>query len=319
MKMEFRLLVIDDEPESAQAAIQALKLHLNNLGFSLKIEPAKDLSDTGLRTLTRNLGKDFDLVLIDYALGTDVNGSDAAAHMRRSMPYTDIIFFSSDAGNQLIMKLADKGVSGVFVSHRTDLIDTLTGVADTIIKKAIDLNHMRGIAMAEVAEFDVLLQELLLHIYSYDPEIFPGEAEKLLEMVQGSSNRIVNRLTPLLSNKDTIAIIADGSIFSSHHKYKGTRELAKALPFPPREHLRTLAPYGEAILKKRNILAHAKEELDANGETILRSVVHGEPPVRIDEQWMTDFRKDLKQYRAALETICQQVRDHSTAVLTARG
>ena len=157
MRLIFRLLVVDDNPTSIESAVRGLNNHLQVVGFSLETSYADDLTDVGIRHLARHKGKDFDLVIIDFNLGgAGTDGADAAARMRRELPYTDIIFYSSDPAADLLGKLAAKQVAGVFVAGRLNLDDDLKGVADTIIKKVVDLCHMRGAAMAEVADMDVL-------------------------------------------------------------------------------------------------------------------------------------------------------------------
>lgn len=319
MKLNFKLLVVDDTEGSAQAAIRSLSAHLERLGFTLTAEFAKDLSATGIRTLTRNSGRDFDLVIIDYNLGGGIDGSDAALVMRRGLPYTDIIFFSSDPGANLIRSLADKEVAGVFVSNRIDLPEALIGVADTIIGKAIDLTHMRGIAMAEVAEMDVLLERVLLSVYSVEPEVFQGSSSALLESVANGSARIASRLAPLISEGNLTAIIGDGMLFSSFQKYKAVRELAKSLPTPPRTQLDILRNYNDDVINNRNILAHAKEERDdSTGAQTLRSVRQGDAPIQIDDAWMSDFRTKLRASRSALEAICVAVQEYVSQQLESR-
>ena len=93
MRLDFRLLVIDDNPTSVESAVGTLDDHLSERGFRLLRRDAKDLSASGLRELAKNEGRDYDLVMIDYNLGReDTDGARAAASMRRQLPYTAIIF-----------------------------------------------------------------------------------------------------------------------------------------------------------------------------------------------------------------------------------
>ena len=194
MKLEFSLLVIDDDANDlAQNALGELEEFLTEKGFSLKRNVPTDISTGAIEALAQLGGAEFDLVIIDYMLGANApDGSAAAATFRRLMPYTDIIFYSSSPSGELLRKLADEKVAGVFVANRTDnLGETLVGIAQTIIGKAVDLNHMRGIALAEVADMDVILEDVLVRAFSSTQADIPATASRtLLRLVDGGKERV---------------------------------------------------------------------------------------------------------------------------------
>lgn len=47
MRLEFRLLVIDDNPTSIEGAIRGLRTHLEGVGFVLSEQFADDFTDKG--------------------------------------------------------------------------------------------------------------------------------------------------------------------------------------------------------------------------------------------------------------------------------
>jgi CheY-like chemotaxis protein len=299
MKLDFRLLVIDDAPEGIAGALAGLDDYLKVKGFSLHRRDADDLSELGIRNLARREGRDFDLVIIDYNLGReDTNGAVAAKRMRTQLPYTDIIFYSSDPSADLLTQLAQQEVAGVFVANRESLGDTLNGVTDTIVGKAVDLNHMRGIAMAEVAEMDVLMEEILHRVFSTDHDKFNQAAARTLTRVAEAAREGVVALEPIVEGGGILEVIA------------AIRRVANSLAPKPTEALGTLLSYEADIINNRNILAHAKEETDGEGNTTLRSIKRGGPSVIIDEAWMVDFRGKLRMHRAALTHVCEALGQH---------
>ena len=163
MTLDFMLLIVDDSPDDVRQALAGLRDHLEARGFSLKRDvQSTDFSDATLSALASAAGRDYDLVMVDYRLGQpDRDGAVVARRLRAKLPYTEMVFYSSDPAAQLLNELAQNEVAGVFVARRQDLNDALTGLADTVIRKTVDLNHMRGIAMAEVAEMDALMEEAL--------------------------------------------------------------------------------------------------------------------------------------------------------------
>ena len=315
MNLEFSLLVVDDAPDSIREAIDILRDNLEAKGFTLDLHSPDDFSERGLRELARLKGKDYDLVMVDYNLGHDeTDGAIAAHRLRLNLPYTDMVFYSSVPGLNLHGKLAEQEVAGVFISRREDLGDTLTGIADTVIGKAVDLNHMRGIAMAEVAEMDVFMEETLGRAFRYAGD----------RCIEDATNRTIRRLrestqedSVLLENcfeEDGLpGVVSNSRLFSFAQKFQAVRRVVRCLPEKPSEALDVLSSYENEVIKNRNMLAHVKEETTADGTTILRSI-KDDGGVVIDDSWMTDFRLKLKAHRSALAHVCQALDKHFGAV-----
>ncbi|GAW42546.1 hypothetical protein SH203_02964 [Brevundimonas sp. SH203] len=307
MKLEFRLLVVDDNPSSVDEAASELADYLSAKGFSFTRTNAEDLSDQGLRKFAKRSGRDFDLVIVDYHLGEGVNGAVAAGTIRNQLPFTDIIFYSSNNPKELLEELAKEEVAGVFVSIRTGLGDALRGIADTIISKAIDLNHMRGIAMSEVAEMDVMMEDLLTRVFASGDERFQPKAQRTLDKLLDSSRHKVDVVEPMARNGLILDAISNADIFGSAHKYMAVCRVAKALDVKPSEALDYLKSYETDVIRNRNTLAHAKEERDEDGQVTLRSIKKGENPTVIDDEWMVQFRGKLRDHRSALGVVCQSL------------
>lgn len=304
MKLDFRMLQLDDNPNSIESALLILDDYLKARGFDLSIEAPKDLSGKAIKRLAQRKGKEFDLVIIDFNLGLDnVTGADLASNLRYQLPYTDIIFYSSDTTAKLLQQLADKQVAGVFVADRPTLPAALTGIADTIIGKAVDLDHMRGVAMAEVAEIDVLMEESLVAIFSSSMPGYVEAAKETLEDLIEKTRMQAARTEHLCGAGSIIDIVADGRVFSSALKYHAIRRVAKRLPIKPVDALKALESYETDVIGNRNLLAHAKADLTGDIQT-LRSPRKDREPLVIDDAWMSSFRTKLKSHRDAIAVVC---------------
>ena len=309
MKLEFMLLIVDDRPDSIEQAISTLREHLEEKGFALNKETETDVSAENLQRLARLQGRNYDLVAIDYNLGTDkTNGARVARLLRRNLPYTDMLFYSSDPTANLFGELADHEVVGVFPATRDQLDEALTGLADTVIGKAVDLNHMRGIAMAEVAEMDMLMEETLACVFESSDERVAAVAERTVTKLQKGICQTKKILKQRLEEDGVASIAIDGKLFPHAQKYWAVRRLTKRLTEKPSEELSTLKTYDNDVTKNRNLLAHAKEHPGQNGNMELRSIHGGESPVVINETWMTDFRRKLQKHRRALTVVCEAIR-----------
>ena len=318
MKLEFRLLIVDDDPSGIREAIGILEEYLEDKGFSMSRRVVDDFSNQGLRNLARLEGKNYDLVMVDYNLGqTDTDGAVAALRLRRDLQYTDMVFYSSDPSLNLYSKLAEHEVSGVFIANRDELDTALTGLADTVIGKAVDLNHMRGIAMAEVAEMDVLMEETLRRAFQPTGKHFAAAADRTTYKLRESMQENLTQLDKYLEEGSLADVVSDSRLFSSAHKYMTIRRVANFLSEKPTEALHVLKTYQKDIIENRNMLAHAKEYPKEDGTTILRSLRNNRQEV-IDDSWMTDFRQKLTTHRDALTTVCGAIDRYIDATETPR-
>lgn len=307
MKLEFSLLIADDNPDSLGQAVKALKAHLDSKGFDLTVKELDDFSSQALQDVTKQQGKNYDLVVIDYNLGQEqIDGTEVARQLRHELPYTDMVFYSSNPTVDLLSGLAERRVSGVFVETRAELDTALVKLADTVIGKAVDLNHMRGIAMAQVAEMDVMMEQTLIFVLESDnpiaSQVCRRTRKKLVESMRDRQRSLEEKLTEGL-----IPVVLDNNLFSSHDRYRAIARAIKALGASLGEESEVLQSYREDIIDNRNLLAHAKEEVGNDNQSVLRSTKQGEVEV-IDEDWMQGFRRKLRAHRQALEIVCEALR-----------
>ena len=314
MKLEFQLLIVDDNPAAITNATDLLADYLATKGFALKRHVAPDLSESALRQLARREGQEYDLVAVDYNLGRpDTTGAIAVARLRRELRYTDMVFYSSDPSVNLFQELAAQEVAGVFIAQRQVLDEALKGLADTIIGKAIDLNHMRGIAMAEVAEMDVLMEEVLARAFECDNAELAEKGKETLAKLLASAEEHLGKLKELIDSGEVVQVVTDGRLFSSAHRYMAINRITKCLPTKPIDAVGTLKSYDPDIIQNRNTLAHAKEEVGEDGSVTLRAIKRGKPPVIINDEWMVQFRSKLREHRNALDTVCAALNGHVDA------
>ena len=305
MKLEFSLLVIDDNPPNySDEALRQLDEALLSVGFNLKRNIAPDISLDAIEQLARQGGSEYDLVIIDCNLGSDnPNGSVVAKAVRQLLPYTDIIFYSSAAPKELLKLLAEQEVAGVFVADRTNNFgDVLEGVAETIIRKAVDLTHMRGIALAEVADMDVMLGAVLTRAFSSTNEAITAAATRTLEkLVEGGKSR-VKKLEKHQAGNEILDVVQSSLMFTLSDKYRSLSRVAKALELD--FNLNDLN--SQNIIEQRNLLAHAQEVASENGAPTLKSIKDGNE-IKIDDGWMTVLRTELRDHRIALAGVCARI------------
>ena len=310
MKLEFSLLVVDDQPENINQAIQDLEEHLETKGFSLKREIVKKPTEQRIQELAQSEGKDYDLVMVDYKLGEGMRDGAFVAHrLRQLLPYVDMVFFSGAPVRELLSQLSEHEVSGVFAQTRQELGDTLNGLAETVIGKVVDITHMRGIAMAEIAEMDVLMEETLISVFQSPDAQITNAKKKTIQKLRKRIGDTPNRLDECLERDGLSGVVQDSSLFSFANKYQAIIRAAKYLPREGSVESNPPMNFDQDIIWNRNMLAHAKEDTTGDGRTFLHSKISGKAEVEINEEWMTDFRKKILKHRSALDIVCNSLRE----------
>lgn len=206
MNLTYRILWVDDHEsfiEGLEGTIDAIKNYITDQGFDphleFRISPAEIEKDID--------GNKFDLMVIDYNLTEDgeKKGDDVISAVRDSDCLTEVIFYSGDPDNVLRAAAAEKRLDGVFFSTKD--ADALKGkvldVFDLTIRKVVDVNNMRGVVMAGVADLDHQLQDLISKVHhGFDEQQQIAHRKKLLEKMLPTA-KIVKRL---IADEDHVSI-----------------------------------------------------------------------------------------------------------------
>lgn len=308
MKLDFRLLVIDDQPGEIEDAIEMLRMDLEEKGFRLAVQVAEDISVKGIDDYCRAEGRNIDLAIVDYRLGQDdIDGALAASTVRRRLKYTDIIFYSTSSKDELAQQIGGH-VDGVFLASRgNDFDDVLRGIADTIVGKAVDLNHMRGIAIAEAAEMDLFMETILAKAFASKNDAFVAKGRERISSLWDNTRGNMAKLEKRVDAGEVVSIVTDNAIFGSNYKWQAVSKLGEMVLGKGDDACKIFAGYVAEVIDKRNLLAHARAVVDDGVTASLRAIRPGQADEVIDEAWMVTFRNQLTAQRAALVTICEAI------------
>ena len=312
MRLEFRLLVVDDDAKgSVGSALESLADWLEERGFSLDCCTPDDPSQSGLRDVVQQEGRQFDVVMVDYDLQRPETGVDVVAWLRRQLRYTEMVFYSGLPSRELYKKLVDEEVEGVFVAQRGELDDVLRELADIVVGKAVDLNHTRGIAMAEVAEHEMLMLETLDFAFGQsDTPRIQAISDRTATRLVESKKELAERVEASVKEQGLSEVIHDGRMFTAADKARAIQRMLGVVGEDVGEAKDLFDKYEAEVLARRNVLAHVKEEIGRDGEVILRAKSgRGEEEIAVDQNWMTECRTTLRTHREALERLCQAVRE----------
>ncbi|MFT6403938.1 MAG: CheY-like chemotaxis protein [Marinomonas primoryensis] len=267
MKLIYNVLWIDDRQRQVETAQNRVREKLARLGFELKLTKVEKVNDdnTLKSLLTKN---EFDLLVVDFKMQPDAkDGSELIKTIRRYCTATDIAFYSSETPKQLRTKI---DVDGVYCYSRNNLPSEVMHLIDSRLKKLLDLNQMRGVYLAAVADFDHLIDEIIhcafdkiddglkLPNIEYIISTALSFHEKKVEEIKAlNTESHINQYTNILSSNPKITLLL-----------KILSELDDEQLFT---HLEVLRSYTGDILVPRNKLAHSMEVKEKSGVYTLKN------------------------------------------------
>ncbi len=207
MKISYQVLWIEDHLEMVEPQIQGIEDKLKDYGFKFKVDGRESLSEEELQELIKKLERynPYDMIILDYDLGQQMQTGDNIAFNLRTNLYTDMIFYSGKSPENLRTALFDKGVEGVFTVDRANFVDEVWPIIEDQIKRIFDINNMRGVLLDEMSRIDLKLREL------YQREFASLDEERRDLQVNRLRKRIKNRHKSIdkLIEQITIETIAD--------------------------------------------------------------------------------------------------------------
>lgn len=172
MKLEYRILWFEDDHESVQDVVDALRGLLRGQGFELVCDwgPCDAATMTDTVEHLRNYNP-YDLMVFDYDLGSGLTGEELAQTLR-SRIWTEILYYSANRNSDALLRgMNARKVEGVFCAVRQNLEDRIWTLVESQIKRICDLNNMRGIVLDSMSSIDAAIRKFFSEKYkSMSPE-----------------------------------------------------------------------------------------------------------------------------------------------------
>jgi hypothetical protein len=315
MELKYNILWIEDEKRSIKRTSKIIRQFLEDeYGFECSEDDVLVLDydefeniyieNSNMKTST-DIDK-YDLILVDYDLGeAEHTGDKLIKIVRDGNIYSEILFYSSDL-DSLKLKLNEHFIDGVFTSSRDELEDKVKQLIKVTIKKVQDVNNLRGLIMAEVAELDRIKKRI---IKKFEPKVDDDFKKYIKDDVLGQLNSFFDEFEWVKSNDDSykqieLSALVENFIFDSSkkartvYKIKRQEDACSSIDY-------TFDNYMKDIIKKRNVLAHQKEEQREDGIKILKYPKKG--ALEFTEEHCKQIRKDIKKYKKLLEDIEKKI------------
>lgn len=247
--------------------------------------------------------KDYDLLLVDLNLDDNESGdgNKIIEEIRNNDIYTEIIFYSSHY-EHLINLLKENRTEGIFTSERNQIDTKAKKIIDVTLHKIQDVNNLRGLIMAEVAELDRLKKNI---IQKFNKEADSDFKKYIKEDVFSKIKEDLESLKCLVKveesecshNEINLEELQNNFFYDSFKKSRTVNKIkskkCKQIDFKHED-------YRKDVIAKRNVLAHQKEDEDSFGKFLLYP--NGDR-LEFTEEHCIKIRKDIKKYKTLLEDI----------------
>lgn len=298
MRIEYRLLWVEDDTSWFETTKKLFSDTLEELGFKMTVKRCRNLDEVKMEVERNNL-KEYDLLLIDFNLGNNYSGTgyDVISFIRgiAGQPIlTDVIFYSSAIDN-VRASLRANHLEGVYSADRRDIDYKFELVVKTTIKKLQEVNTMRGLIMAETSDLDDLMVEIIDKVLETD--IAPQLENYIKKIMKDSLKTNIKLL-----QEDSFVVrekIKDSRVFTSFHKARTINRVEKITGLIGIHNF--YENYRDEVMIPRNIFAHVKERF-IDGEKVLVSTSTGQRE-SFNEERCIEIRKNLIKYREILEGI----------------
>lgn len=295
MNLNYKILWYDnDENFFYSQDMTPIETEIASWGFRPKIIAVHDAQE-----LQKHEPFDqFDMLVVDFDLGTDVHGDQFIKSVREQNVFAEIIFYSMKESSSLWQAVSDKQLEGIFVANKRSIEPKLIRVARQSVRKVLDLENMRGIVMSEVGDLDALLGSIFERaMHGVTPEQRQLVFNRFHEKTSEQHKEFENALTAFKEAPSVNTLI---DLCDSDKRWQNLNRVKKHHALLRDKNF--VGDYQKEILWPRNCLAHGvPERKDGKGF----SFRHRGREYVFDDQASQALRHRILEYKSAFTEIAE--------------
>lgn len=305
MRLDFNVLWIDDQPDQLGPQITRIGQEMAEHGFEFRPMLRQSLDEVRALVSDEVFTDEIDLILVDWDLGEDLKGQDVIAEIRGSIPYKDIVFYSSlTSVTELRQHAYEVAAEGVFCIGKNGLVNEVMGVFEALVKKVLDLDHTRGIVMGATSDIDHMT---LVCLSAVDAAGSEEEKKELLKKAKNLIGETLKNLEKKAKELDSAtgvaAMLESHSLFTANDRLRVLNTILENAKYDEHDTLRVgLKSYIQDVVPKRNELGHLmllpagkpSELIDGAGKAVTLE------EMRELRKFLLGFRSDFRKLRDAL-------------------
>lgn len=259
MRLDFNVLWVEDQPSGVAAQGKAIGRNMAEEGFEFKPTMCTGLDEVQHRLSDDLFTDEVDLILVDWDLGKGVEGQTVITGIRERIPYKDVVFYSAVTDTKKLKEASfSEGHEGVYFVHRNDLVDEVTHLFKSVVKKVLDLDHTRGIVMGATSDVDQMARECLRFAHNLlDDASRAGVLQEMVAILDDKIPNLEKRVAKLKQAPTVAGILESHLTFTAND---GLRVLTRILEHDALKihsgHVESIKLYIKEVVPKRNILGH---------------------------------------------------------------
>jgi hypothetical protein len=288
VRLSFNVLWVDDQPDRVAAQIRGIASRMEEEGFEFKPRQCQSMDEVQALIASDIFTDEVDLILVDWDLGGGLEGQQVIAEIRESIQYKDVVFYSAMTAADRLREFAfNAGLEGIYCANRTDLVDEVMGVFESLVKKVLDLDHTRGIVMGATSDIDGMVNTCLASIHGKLEEA--GRQEMLADVLglldEGLKDH-TKRVNKLKGSTSMAALFEAHRIFTANDRLRILSRLLDKEDFKAHSDVKpSLAVYIKEVVPRRNDLGH------------LVLVPEGKPQALVDNQGKSISLAEMRKLR----------------------
>lgn len=183
MQLEYKILWADDVEDNIETYSHPIKEFLEDEGFVSKIYPCG--TKTELESAI-NQNMNYNLIILDFKFNDKPVGTDFIRYIREKNIYSTIILYTAAKDVKLPEEVYKSKVQNVYTLTKHEIADDrslITNIIHYDLYKDLDINSMRGIAMAELANFDTDILDII------DKSDYEHKWEKIFDLITANRQK----------------------------------------------------------------------------------------------------------------------------------
>lgn len=288
MNIKYKILWVDDESDFIESATEDFKDFLENQGYELDVSRYFERPGGVAEYLESDK---WDLILMDYKLSEKLVGTTLITKVRDNDIFTEIVFYSSDP-DTLTKQIQKESLEGVYWADRNgNFEEKVKNIIGLTLRKALDINNVRGLVMAEVADIDHELDDIIrMHHDSLHEDSQKKVRERILNRAREHAEENLAAIC-CISNTCSIEDCFKLTIMDSNKRFREIKKISKQNKEKISPDCRDKISIYDTMLTKRNLLAHGKTTTVDGTEVVVSTI--GE--FKVED--VVEVRKDLIKYR----------------------
>lgn len=160
-KKTFKIVMIDDEPDSLRAELDEIGLYLKNThNLELVLSKYKKASDA-----QNAIDQTTDIAFIDKNLNGS-SGIDVIGKIRRTHRLLDVLIYSrATIGSSDLAEINSYGIVAV-AQEQDQIIDRLMTLIDRNLAKWNDISYLRGVVISRIIEIEREIDDVLMQVFA---------------------------------------------------------------------------------------------------------------------------------------------------------